>query len=144
MQIVEQLITALIVFANLATLEIPGLSALKVTRRFLGRPVAFLYNSLKLHSYGAFFLVIPSVKPTPITQRPECRRDDECSDDKACFDHRCQNPCIVRQPCGINAECRARDHSPFCTCLPGYRGNPLLQCTKGRVQRCSAESVTRY
>lgn len=73
----------------------------------------------------------PTPPPPPPTPRPECLQDDDCPDDKACFDRKCQNPCLVRSPCGVNALCSVEYHSPVCTCLPGYQGNPILQCIKG-------------
>ena len=77
------------------------------------------------------YLVPPPTLSPPTTPRPECRVDDDCPNDKACFDNFCKNPCIVRTPCGVNADCRPVDHLPVCTCLPGYQGNPTLQCTRG-------------
>lgn len=70
----------------------------------------------------------PSTVPTP---KPECLRDDDCPSTEACYDKKCQNPCRLRQPCGVNAECTAVDHGHSCTCLRGYVGNPWVQCFKG-------------
>lgn len=74
----------------------------------------------------------PTLPHTQIpTVRPECLRDDDCRNDQACFDKKCQNPCTLRQPCGVNAECTVRDHTHFCSCIPDYIGNPWVQCVKG-------------
>ena len=31
-------------------------------------------------------------------------------------------------PCGVNAECRERNGAASCTCLPGLKGNPYIEC----------------
>lgn len=38
------------------------------------------------------------------------------------------NPCIVSDPCGINAECYPVNSRAECRCLSGYRGNPRDRC----------------
>lgn len=102
---------------------------------FILETIAFIFSCVDVSVFFLSFLVVlpPTSPPTPITPRPECRRDDECPDDKACFDSTCQDPCAVRSPCGVNAQCKTQNHLPVCTCLPGYRGNPILQCVKGRI-----------
>lgn len=58
--------------------------------------------------------------------RPECVSNSDCDRNKACSNNRCKDPCPGS--CGINAECRTINHSPTCTCLYGYSGNPLTKC----------------
>jgi hypothetical protein len=58
--------------------------------------------------------------------RPECTLDAECPSNLACRDERCQNPCS--NVCGVNAICSVLNHSPSCTCIPGYEGDPFSQC----------------
>ncbi|XP_037295454.1 uncharacterized protein LOC119189544 isoform X2 [Manduca sexta] len=58
--------------------------------------------------------------------RPECVSNSDCDRNKACSNNRCKDPCPGT--CGINAECRTINHSPTCTCLHGYNGNPLVKC----------------
>ncbi|XP_028157244.1 uncharacterized protein LOC114350564 isoform X7 [Ostrinia furnacalis] len=58
--------------------------------------------------------------------RPECVSNSDCDRNKACSNNRCKDPCPGA--CGINAECRTVNHSPICTCLTGYSGNPLVRC----------------
>lgn len=60
--------------------------------------------------------------------RPECIQNSDCPSDKACFNTKCVNPCIGT--CDINAECHVVNHSPICSCLPGYIGNALLSCQR--------------
>lgn len=57
-----------------------------------------------------------------------CRTDSECDSGKACVNGNCISPCLVSDPCGINAECYLRDNRQDCRCLSGYRGNPYEQC----------------
>lgn len=58
--------------------------------------------------------------------RPECIQNSDCPTDKACLNTKCVNPCIAA--CDRNAECRVINHSPFCSCLPGYTGNAQNGC----------------
>lgn len=58
--------------------------------------------------------------------RPECVSNSDCDRNKACSNNRCKDPCPGA--CGVNAECRTINHSPTCTCLNGYSGNPLIRC----------------
>lgn len=41
---------------------------------------------------------------------------------------KCVDPCI--ETCGENALCRVHHHSPYCTCIEGYDGDPFIRCTK--------------
>lgn len=58
--------------------------------------------------------------------RPECVLNTDCPWDKSCQNNKCRNPCSGA--CGSNAECRVAHHSPYCTCIYGYTGNPLVAC----------------
>lgn len=67
---------------------------------------------------------------TPPQCRPECVVSSECSYDKACVNQKCIDPCPGI--CGQNAQCRVNNHSPICTCMNGYSGDPFSQCSKIR------------
>ena len=43
---------------------------------------------------------------------------------------KCGDPCPGA--CGQNAQCRVKQHSPFCTCLAGYEGDPFTGCSEIR------------
>lgn len=58
--------------------------------------------------------------------RPECVTNSECDRKKACVNNKCRDPCPGT--CGQNAECSVINHTPSCTCLPGYTGNPITAC----------------
>lgn len=58
--------------------------------------------------------------------RPECVLSTECSADKACISQRCQDPCPGT--CGINADCRVRNHSPLCQCMSRFTGDAFTRC----------------
>ncbi|CAH1404987.1 unnamed protein product [Nezara viridula] len=66
-----------------------------------------------------------------------CESESQCSDDKTCYNSECINPCILGDPCGINAECYGAKHAAQCKCNVGYRGNPLVRCE--RIE-CSVDS----
>ncbi|XP_065203541.1 neurogenic locus notch homolog protein 2-like [Planococcus citri] len=58
--------------------------------------------------------------------RPECMVDSDCAQNKQCINPKCVDPCPGR--CGKNAKCHGRNHHPFCECLKGYIGKPLVRC----------------
>ncbi|KAG7155061.1 Neurogenic locus Notch protein-like 4, partial [Homarus americanus] len=63
----------------------------------------------------------------PYTEcRPECVVNTDCASDQACRNLKCIDPCPGT--CGTNAECDTINHSPICTCLSGYQGNPYVTC----------------
>lgn len=65
--------------------------------------------------------------------RPECVHSSDCPSNKACNRNKCQDPCPG--VCGNNAVCQVVNHSPSCTCLTGYIGNPYSNCNIQPVQR---------
>lgn len=42
----------------------------------------------------------------------------------------CQDPCTIGGICGVNTQCHASDHKAICSCIPGYNGDPLRQCSR--------------
>lgn len=58
--------------------------------------------------------------------RPECVTNSDCSKSRACVNNKCIDPCPGI--CGSNSECFVANHSPHCTCLAGYSGNPSVAC----------------
>ena len=51
----------------------------------------------------------------------------DCPTDKACVQQKCRDVCAGA--CGSNTQCRVIHHSPQCTCLHGYQGDPFSGCT---------------
>lgn len=58
--------------------------------------------------------------------RPECVTNSDCDRSRACTNNKCVDPCPGT--CGINAECVVVNHAPSCSCIPGYTGEPTVQC----------------
>lgn len=58
--------------------------------------------------------------------RPECTVNSDCPSNLACIRSKCQNPCPGT--CGSNADCTVINHLPSCTCLPGFTGDPFVNC----------------
>lgn len=58
--------------------------------------------------------------------RPECVMNSDCPKTKSCVNMKCVDPCVG--VCSSNAECFVANHSPYCTCLSGYTGNPSVGC----------------
>ena len=65
---------------------------------------------------------------SPPNCRPECVVNSDCSQELACINKRCQDPCPGL--CGINANCRVRNHVPICVCNQGYQGDPFNRCNR--------------
>jgi len=63
---------------------------------------------------------------SPPNCRPECIFNQDCPTDKACKNQKCIDPCPGL--CGVNANCRVRNHIPICVCNTGYYGDPFSQC----------------
>ena len=62
----------------------------------------------------------------PPNCKPECLVSAECNPRQACINQKCSDPCLGL--CGIDAECRAINHSPICRCLEGQTGDPFVRC----------------
>ena len=69
---------------------------------------------------------LPEMIGSPPNCRPECVINSDCPSDKACINRKCQDPCPGL--CGVNANCRVRNHVPICVCNQGYIGDPFSSC----------------
>ncbi len=58
-----------------------------------------------------------------------CQRNSECKDSEVCIERTCVNSCLIKDPCGPNAECFAERHDSKCRCLKNFEGNPYDGCT---------------
>lgn len=63
---------------------------------------------------------------TPPACRPECSINSDCPSYQACINQKCRDPC--QGSCGINTQCNVINHTPICTCQPGYIGDPFAVC----------------
>lgn len=87
--------------------------------------------------------ILLSLPPGPVGEPSfkECQTDGDCPSKMACFDGRCDDPCLVVKPCGVNAKCEVIDTLPYrtmtCECLPGFIGNAYVECSprKGNTSR---------
>ena len=75
---------------------------------------------------------VPGYIGGPPTCRPECVTSSECPQNEACNNQKCIDPCPGT--CGFNAKCQVRNHSPICTCSPGYSGDPFVRCQMEVIQ----------
>lgn len=69
---------------------------------------------------------LPEYTGSPPACRPECVSSSECPSNKACINQKCTDPCPAS--CGRNSNCRVINHSPHCTCVPGYTGDAFSVC----------------
>lgn len=58
--------------------------------------------------------------------RPECVMSQECPLNQACVNQKCVDPCPGT--CGLSTQCQVIKHSPICSCLNGYTGDPFTRC----------------
>lgn len=67
----------------------------------------------------------------------ECDSDIDCSPDKRCSETKtCKNPCLEPGACGTNAQCKIVNRQAQCLCVPGYFGNPLVECKQSGGAAC--------
>ncbi|XP_064459913.1 uncharacterized protein LOC135370150 isoform X1 [Ornithodoros turicata] len=59
-----------------------------------------------------------------------CRSDLDCPPTATCISRQCIDPCASPTACGPNAQCRPVNHRAYCTCQPGYTGDPHVECSK--------------
>ncbi|XP_047739045.1 uncharacterized protein LOC108675679 isoform X3 [Hyalella azteca] len=57
-----------------------------------------------------------------------CTANEQCPLDKMCYNGVCVNPCYVKDPCAINAECYPEVHQAKCRCPVGMVGDPFVRC----------------
>ena len=66
--------------------------------------------------------------------------DGDCPSKHACIDERCQNPCIVRNPCTGAQKCVVTDSLPIrtigCVCPDGFVAGTAGDCVKGNMIKC--------
>lgn len=60
-----------------------------------------------------------------------CQSNDDCPYSNTCINQQCVEPCLVRNPCALNAECQSANHKANCKCPPGLIGDPFANCYKG-------------
>lgn len=68
----------------------------------------------------------------PPNCRPECVINPDCQATQACVNNKCIDPCPGS--CGVNAECRTISHTVSCSCVPGFTGNPFVQCVQQKQE----------
>lgn len=69
---------------------------------------------------------LPNYIGNPPNCKPECTINSECPSNLACIQEKCRDPCPGS--CGTSAQCSVINHTPICTCLEGYTGDPFTYC----------------
>lgn len=77
---------------------------------------------------------------SPPNCRPECLVSSECLLTKACIKQKCGDPCSGT--CGLNTNCQVINHSPICSCLPQFTGDPFTRCQQ--IPRKSSIHLLQY
>ena len=63
-----------------------------------------------------------------LTISVECIVDPDCRTDQICHNNQCIDPCLLENPCAVNAICQGQNHAAICTCPAGLVGNPYVSC----------------
>ena len=100
-----------------------------------------LYSTCRVTSNRAVCSCLPNYLGQPPNCKPECMLSSECASNRACINMRCQDPCPGT--CGQNARCRVTNHSPICSCIDGYTGDPFQQCLPERSMLFTCRSPYR-
>ena len=70
-----------------------------------------------------------------IAEDPECRVDADCFSGHACIRDRCQNPCLLSNPCRAGQQCIVEDTLPLrtmaCVCPDGFYIGDSGECIQG-------------
>lgn len=82
---------------------------------------------------------LPQFIGSPPNCKPECIINSECPYHLACINMKCRDPCPGS--CGHNTECKVISHAPKCYCLPGYIGNPIIQCNIQQAEPVPQEYI---
>uniref|UniRef100_A0A8D8VM32 Neurogenic locus Notch protein n=1 Tax=Cacopsylla melanoneura TaxID=428564 RepID=A0A8D8VM32_9HEMI len=85
------------------------------------------YSQCRAINEQAICSCLPGYYGSPPRCRPECIVSSDCNHDKSCINHICTNPCLDHL-CAYNALCKVINHSPQCSCLSGYTGDPFVRC----------------
>lgn len=85
-----------------------------------------LYSQCRVVGSTGVCSCLPNYISRPPNCRPECTMNSECPGNRACINERCKDPCPGS--CGFNALCNVVNHSPVCTCITGYQGDPFSGC----------------
>lgn len=80
---------------------------------------------------------LPNYIGSPPNCRPECTVSAECPQNRACINQKCADPCPGT--CGLNTNCQVINHSPICSCISSYTGNPFTRCYP--IQRKSSNHL---
>lgn len=91
------------------------------------------------------FIVFCFLKRKIVCTVPEktagCQSNDDCPYSDSCINQLCIDPCAVRNPCALNAECQSANHKANCKCPPGLNGDPFSNCYKGIFGLIFGESI---
>ena len=90
-------------------------------------PPTFKHDSVKLKRTVPFCMSKSYSHDNFSAPKPECRSDPECPFHLACIQEKCKDPCQT-STCGVNAECKAKNHRAICVCIYGFVGDPYTIC----------------
>lgn len=68
-----------------------------------------------------------------------CRADSECPTNRACINNKCENPCVISNPCDSPMECKVYNYKAECSCPIGFNGDMAVGCSRDVEPRCRSD-----
>ena len=71
----------------------------------------------------------------------ECLENTDCAADRSCVNNLCVDVCAEGSnsgACGPNSQCNTVNHTPLCSCAPGFNGDPRIGCS--RILTCARDN----
>lgn len=60
--------------------------------------------------------------------------DEECESSEKCISGQCTDPCVMKSPCGLNAQCLTETHIVQCSCPVSFTGNQDVECVRSKLK----------
>lgn len=84
------------------------------------------HSSCKIINNNHVCSCLPDMKGSPPNCAPECLVHSDCSAYLTCINNKCKDPCVGS--CTSYSECKVVSHTPICSCMNGYTGDPFTSC----------------
>lgn len=84
------------------------------------------HSSCKIVNNNHVCSCLPDMKGAPPNCAPECLVHSDCPAYLTCINNKCKDPCVGS--CTTFSECKVVSHTPICSCMNGYTGDPFISC----------------
>ena len=99
--------------------------------------IYFIFYFMSIRKYKINIFNIHGLNVAEEEGRNICQYNEDCPPTKYCdrLNRKCIDPCL-ESDCGTNANCYPENHQAQCKCLPGFQGNPHIECTLTSTNPC--------